>query len=408
MSAAAKPSKVRVHIRAATVADCATVAEFEQQLSITTEGNRLDDAAVERGVRVPLERPNLARIFVSCVYRNEGGDGSFVSAPDDDDATSSANDGEAAPPRKIEEIIGFMTVGTQWSEWEGGFVHYVFSTFIVESFRGRGVFGQLFRFVKRYVLADRLSVGMRLYVERENDRAQETYRRLGMAIEDFVMFKWMKPTEQLPSNAEQTPADEAAKQADDATDVPGAPLPPTSPIVARPSKGGASSGAAWKIRPAQAADLPVLVAMQKAYATDSAGTTLAEDSIRRGIAMAWAEPGLARIYVADLDGAVIGMVVVTNEWSEWRGGVVYWLTSLYVAEEHRRKGVLSSLYRFARDQVAREPNAVGVRMQVRKHNEAGLAVAKSLGMTEEPYYLMRWVDPSGAVVSREAGIRSAL
>jgi ribosomal protein S18 acetylase RimI-like enzyme len=87
---------------------------------------------------------------------------------------------------------------------------------------------------------------------------------------------------------------------------------------------------------------------------------------------------------------------------------VYWLTSLYVAEEHRRKGVLSSLYRFARDQVAREPNAVGVRMQVRKHNEAGLAVAKSLGMTEEPYYLMRWVDPSGAVVSREAGIRSAL
>eukprot|EP00672_Neobodo_designis_P021063 CAMPEP_0174832738 /NCGR_PEP_ID=MMETSP1114-20130205/3829_1 /TAXON_ID=312471 /ORGANISM="Neobodo designis, Strain CCAP 1951/1" /LENGTH=404 /DNA_ID=CAMNT_0016066603 /DNA_START=65 /DNA_END=1279 /DNA_ORIENTATION=- len=397
----AKPAKVKVTIRPATEADAATVAEFEQQLSITTEGNRLDQAAVERGVRVPLERPNLARIFVACVYRRAGeNNDSFVSAPDDEDDSSDDKNGA----KKVEEIIGFMTAGVQWSEWEGGFVHYVFSTFIAEPYRGRGVFGQLFRFVKKYVLADRLSVGMRLYVERENDRAQETYKRLGMEIEDFVMFKWMKPSDELPSNVGTSASDDASAN-QQTQEVPGAPLPPKSPIVARPSK---VQGNPWTIRPAKAGDIPTLVEMQKTYAADSARKTLAEDALRRGIAMAWAEPGLARIYVAELDGAVIGMVVVSNEWSEWRGGIVYWLTSLYVEAAHRRKGVLSSLYAFAKSQVQREPNAVGIRMQVRKHNAAGLAVAKSLGMTEEPYYLMRWVDPAGAVVSRESGIRSQL
>ena len=397
-TASTKPAKVKVAIRPATSGDAPIVAEFEQQLSVTTEGNRLDEAAVERGVRVPLERPNLARIFVACVYRDAttADDSSFVSAPDDDEDDTSA---------KKEEIIGFMTAGVQWSEWEGGFVHYVFSTFIAEAYRGRGVFGQLFRFVKRYVLADRLSVGMRLYVERENARAQETYKRLGMEIEDFVMFKWMKPNDELPSNAATSASDDASAQSSGQPEVPGAPLPPKSPIVARPVR---TQENPWQIRPAQAADIPTLVQMQKTYAADSARQTLSEEALRRGIAMAWAEPGLARIYVAELDRAVIGMVVVSNEWSEWRGGIVYWLTSLYVDESHRRKGVLKSLYAFAKAQVQREPNAVGIRMQVRKHNTAGLAVAQSLGMTEEPYYLMRWADPSGAVVSRESGIRSQL
>merc|ERR1719333_1455447 len=96
----AKPSKVKVTIRPATEADAATVAEFEQQLSITTEGNRLDQAAVERGVRVPLERPNLARIFVACVYRRAGDNNdSFVSAPDDEDDSSD----NADKAKKVEE-----------------------------------------------------------------------------------------------------------------------------------------------------------------------------------------------------------------------------------------------------------------------------------------------------------------
>jgi GNAT superfamily N-acetyltransferase len=348
-NATARGNRMQVVIRAATEADVDAVISFEQGLAQETEGKQLDDACIRRGVLVPLSKPYLARIFV------------------------------AVHPEDPSKYVGFMTIGTQWTEWRGGFMHWILSTFVNSEYRGAGVFSQLYNYVKATVIADRLSVGMRLYVERANERAQKTYKKLGMEVEDYVMFKWMKRDHDLP-----------AKVSDDV------PHPPETPI--RPAEFPTHNG--WSIRLADAADLPTLVQLQLDNAKEGHDLTLRTEDLRRGVAMPWAERNLARMYVAEVEGKVVGVLMVTNEWSEWKGGIVYWLTSIYVRPEFRNRGILTSMFEFAKAQVEREPNSVGFRMQVRSANTKGRRLAEKLGMAEEPYYLMRWMDPQGAVVSR--------
>lgn len=368
MSAQQQPKKkVDLLVRKARQDELEVVVQFEQALAQETEGRTLDADCIGRGVDVPLRQPHLAQVYVA-VLRDDSD-----SASDDASAATGSSGGEAKPT----VYAGFMTVGTQWSEWYGGFMHWILSTYVNAEFRGQGVFSQLYRHVKRTVQGDRISVGMRLYVERENMRAQATYKKLGMHVEDYVMFKWMKPSDALPAKGDDVP------------------LPPATPI--RPTDFPEEHP--WTIRLATAADLPQLVELQVANAKED-GIELDMEAIRRGVAMPWAEPCLARMYVAEMEGQLVGVLMVTNEWSEWKGGIVYWLTSIYVLPAYRNRGILTSLFHFAKAQVEREPNTVGFRMQVLKSNAKGLRLAQKLGMAEEPYYLMRWMDPNGAVVSR--------
>jgi GNAT superfamily N-acetyltransferase len=338
-----------VIVRMATEEDTEAVVEFEQSLAQETEGKRLNDACIRRGVVVPLRSPHLARVYVA-------------TAEDD--------------PKKY---AGFITIGTQWSEWRGGFMHWVLSTAVHPDFRGTGVFTQIYRYVQSTIIADRLSVGLRLYVEKENIGAQKTYQKLGMDIEDYAMFKWMKSDSELPANQSKE-----------------VPFPGEGHVMPE----SFPTGLPWTIRLAACRDLDTLVKMQIANCREQQRPELKREDLRRGLAMPWAEPDIARIYVAEMDSKVVGMLMVTNEWSEWRGGIVYWLTSLYVRPDYRHKGICKSLFQFAKGQTEREPNAVGLRMQARTSNEYARKLATGIGLTEEPYYLMRWMDPQGALISR--------
>jgi len=44
--------------------------------------------------------------------------------------------------------------------------------------------------------------------------------------------------------------------------------------------------------------------------------------------------------VAEDGGSIIGQLMVTYEWSDWRGEDIWWLQSIYVNKEWRRKGVM--------------------------------------------------------------------
>jgi ribosomal protein S18 acetylase RimI-like enzyme len=330
----------RIILREATQSEFDVVVAFEQDLAMETEGKRIDDMCLARGVRGPLERPHLARFLLGHLP------------------------GQSDP-------VGYVALMKQWCEWRGAFMHYILSAHVSKSARRIGAFKQMFQSVQSIAANDHLSCGIRLNVERANERAQIAYQRLGMHIEDYDMYAWYKSPDQFPGRLNPE-------------------LPTLNPDV--PTQ--FPNGKPWTLRLATAADLPSLVELHRQNARETLKLEPLESDIRRGVAVPWAEPHVARIYVAEQDSKIVGMTMVTNEWNTWKGGVIYWLTSGYVLPNYRKHGVFSSLLGFAKDAVKRESNAAGIRMHARLDNKLAPRLAEKFEMKKEPYYLMRWESPT--------------
>lgn len=102
-----------------------------------------------------------------------------------------------------------------------------------------------------------------------------------------------------------------------------------------------------------------------------------------------ADPSKGRYWVAEFEGEVIGQIGVTYEWSDWRNGMMWWIQSVYVNENHRRKGVYSSLYRHVESLARSDPDVIGIRLYVGKDNESAQATYSELGMRAANYQIMQ-------------------
>jgi len=66
------------------------------------------------------------------------------------------------------------------------------SVYVEPAYRGRGVFRKLYEFVRAQAEADVSVMGIRLYVEQHNAKAQRVYQKLGMKSDRYSLFEWMK------------------------------------------------------------------------------------------------------------------------------------------------------------------------------------------------------------------------
>ena len=74
----------------------------------------------------------------------------------------------------------------------------------------------------------------------------------------------------------------------------------------------------------------------------------------RGIQTVFDEPDHGFYVVAESDGQVVGCLLITFEWSDWRCGLFWWIQSLYIRPLFRRQGIFRQLHEFVKDQ-AGEP-----------------------------------------------------
>jgi len=86
-------------------------------------------------------------------------------------------------------LAGQLLITYEWSDWRNGNFWWIQSVYVAEAFRGSGIFRALFEHVHALAKARSDVCGLRLYVENENSRAQEVYRRLGMARTRYEMFE---------------------------------------------------------------------------------------------------------------------------------------------------------------------------------------------------------------------------
>jgi ribosomal protein S18 acetylase RimI-like enzyme len=66
---------------------------------------------------------------------------------------------------------------------------WIESVYVLPEFRKHGVFTRLYRFIEQEAKDDGSVCGIRLYVERENARAQATYQKMGMHETVYKMYE---------------------------------------------------------------------------------------------------------------------------------------------------------------------------------------------------------------------------
>jgi ribosomal protein S18 acetylase RimI-like enzyme len=138
------------------------------------------------------------------------------------------------------------------------------------------------------------------------------------------------------------------------------------------------------VRPATLADLDTLVDGNAAMALDTENLQLDRDTLRAGVEAVLTGRAPGQYSVAEVEGRVVGQLLVTYEWSDWRNRLVWWMQSVHVAADARRLGVFRALYAYTRD-AAVSAGAGGLRLYVDTTNTRAQAVYSALGMTGGHY-----------------------
>ena len=145
----------------------------------------------------------------------------------------------------------------------------------------------------------------------------------------------------------------------------------------------------WTVRQADAADAAVIVEFNCRLAEESEGKTLDDNLIRPGVAAALADPAKALYFVAEDAGKrVVGQMMITYEWSDWRNGWIWWIQSVYVRSEARRQGVFRALFDKVQQTARAKPDVIGLRLYVDNENVSAHQTYYRLGMKKSNYFVL--------------------
>jgi ribosomal protein S18 acetylase RimI-like enzyme len=86
-------------------------------------------------------------------------------------------------------VAGQLLITYEWSDWRNGVFWWVQSVYVRPESRGRGVYSTLYQDAVRRAREAGDVCGLRLYVERENRRAQAAYQKLGMRPAVYEMYE---------------------------------------------------------------------------------------------------------------------------------------------------------------------------------------------------------------------------
>ena len=139
-----------------------------------------------------------------------------------------------------------------------------------------------------------------------------------------------------------------------------------------------------KIREASINDIPILVKNNQALAHETENIQLQRETILDGVSNSLKRED-CHYFVAELNGEVAGQTMITCEWSDWRNGLMWWIQSVYVRTEYRKKGIFRSLFKHIEHLARNRPDVKALRLYVMKNNSSGKNTYKTLGMQDSGY-----------------------
>lgn len=154
-----------LRIRDAVAADAPLLAGWAAAMALETEDKVLDPATVAAGVAAGIADPAHARYFVAM------------------------RESPVAGRETLAVPAGTLMLTSEWSDWRNGTWWWIQSVYVAPEHRRQGVYAALYRHVERLARATPGVVGLRLYVEHDNQAAQRTYGALGMRDAGYRIFE---------------------------------------------------------------------------------------------------------------------------------------------------------------------------------------------------------------------------
>ena len=141
------------------------------------------------------------------------------------------------------------------------------------------------------------------------------------------------------------------------------------------------------IRLAELSDANALVEFNQAMALETEGKRLEDEKISSGVAAVFGDPNKGFYVVAEDNDRIVGGLMVTYEWSDWRDAWFWWIQSVYILPEARGQSLYRRMYEFVKARAAAAGNVCGFRLYVENDNDHAKAVYDNVGM-EASHYLM--------------------
>lgn len=141
------------------------------------------------------------------------------------------------------------------------------------------------------------------------------------------------------------------------------------------------------IRVATHTDVAALVRFNQLMAWETEQKKLREAVLIKGVSALVSDKNKGFYLVAEQNSEVVGSLMVTTEWSDWRNGVFWWVQSVYISPDFRRKGIYAQLYAQVKVLAEKQQDVCGFRLYVEKENLIAQKTYESLGM-QPTHYLM--------------------
>jgi GNAT superfamily N-acetyltransferase len=143
------------------------------------------------------------------------------------------------------------------------------------------------------------------------------------------------------------------------------------------------------VESAELKDVPAIAEFQLCHASEVENLKLDSMRVQEGVARVIEDHTLgfylvARERCSNGGTRTIGTLLITKEWSDWRAKFVWWIQSVFVLPDYRRKGVFTALYRHV-EYEARAQDVAGIRLYVERSNHNAKAVYQKLGLSGEHY-----------------------
>jgi GNAT superfamily N-acetyltransferase len=155
----------------------------------------------------------------------------------------------------------------------------------------------------------------------------------------------------------------------------------------RSSGAGALAGCTLNVRLGGAHDAARIAAFNVIMARETEGLDLAEGTVHAGVSSVLADPAHGFYVVAERAGRLVGALLITYEWSDWRNGRFWWIQSVFVIPEARRQGVYQALHAFVSRRAREEDGVCGLRLYVEMDNVSAQNAYRATGMHDSGYRL---------------------
>lgn len=146
-------------VRKATLKDIYSIVDFQLQMANETEGIELDRPTVTLGVSAVIKDNSKGQYYVAEIDS---------------------------------KVISSLLTTFEWSDWRNGTILWIQSVYVLQEFRRKGVYRNMYAHIKNLVLENDNLNGIRLYADKSNLPAQKTYKTLGMSPDHYVTFEWLK------------------------------------------------------------------------------------------------------------------------------------------------------------------------------------------------------------------------